>query len=332
MNASGLRGVREGAGLTQGELATRAGVSRQMVGAVEAGRHLPRVDAALALAAVLGVDVEVLFGSEEAAVDAISGEPPSNDVGLRLGWVGDRLVSAPARVGADGWDVADGVLEGGRLVRLGEVRPGPVVAGCEPGLETGEHLLRQGGRGGLAVATSSARALAALAGGRAHAAVVHAPAGGLPPAFDGVARFHLTTWTVGLSIPSDIGSSWWSQVLAGNIEVVQREAGASVQRTFEEAVGGARAVSGRRVGGHVISARTGIATGLPAVTIEPAARAVGADFHPLARHVAELWVPEQWTADRGVEDLIDLMGSARFRRRLETVGGYDLEGIGSRVA
>jgi molybdate-binding protein len=71
---------------------------------------------------------------------------------------------------------------------------------------------------------------------------------------------------------------------------------------------------------------------LPAVTVEPAALAVGSGFHPLDRHEAQLWVGEQWTTDRGVEQLIDLVGSSRFRRRLETVGGYDLDGIGSRVA
>jgi DNA-binding XRE family transcriptional regulator len=57
MSSFSLRELREAAGLTQAELAARAGVSRQLVGAVEVGRHLPRVDAALALAAALNVDV-----------------------------------------------------------------------------------------------------------------------------------------------------------------------------------------------------------------------------------------------------------------------------------
>jgi DNA-binding XRE family transcriptional regulator len=329
---SRLRSLREAAGLTQGELAVRAGVSRQMVGAVEVGRHLPRVDAALALSAALGVDVQELFGSPPEAVDVVSGSIPREGVAVRLGWVGDRMVSAPARVGADGWDVADGVMESGQVIQLADTRPGVVVAGCEPGLETVEHLLRQGGRGGLAVATSSAVALAALDGGRVHAAVVHGPDGGLsrPPA--GVARFHLTAWRVGLSIPSGIDSSWWSHLLAGEVQVVQREEGAAVQQTFERAVGGPTVVTGPRVTGHVMAARHGAAAGLPAVTIEPAARSAGTGFHPLDRHVAELWVDDRWLADRGVEDLLDLIGSSGFRRRLESVGGYELGDIGRRVA
>jgi DNA-binding XRE family transcriptional regulator/molybdate-binding protein len=333
MSQNRLRGFRLEAGLTQGELATRAGVSRQLVGAVEAGRHLPRVDAGLALAAALGVDVGRLFGSDGVASDVVSGLKPEDGSVVRLGWVGDRIVTAPARIGGDGWEAADAVAEGGRMAPFGDLNPGAVVAGCEPGLETLEHLLRQGGSGALSVATSSGAALDALVAGRAHAAVVHGPLGKLPsvPSAPAVVRVRLTGWQVGLAIPPDIGSSWWQQVLDGELAVVQRESGAAVQRTFEEAVGGST-TSGPRVGGHVVAARHGAAAGMPALTVEPAALAVGAEFHPLDRHEVELWVGEEWTADRGVEQLIDLISSSRFRRRLETVGGYDLDRIGSRVA
>jgi DNA-binding XRE family transcriptional regulator len=332
MSENRLRGFRLEAGLTQGELAARAGVSRQLVGAVEAGRHLPRVDAGLALAAALGVDPRRLFGSDGLASDVVSGSTPIEGSAVRVGWVGDRIVTAPARIGGDGWDAADAMVEGGRVVPFGEVNSGAVVAGCEPGLETIEHVMRQRGSGAVAVATSSGAALDALVAGRVHAAVVHGPVESLPmvPLAPAVVRFRLTGWRVGLAIPPDIGSSWWQQVLDGRLAVVQREPGAAVQRTFEEAVGGS--ATGPRVGGHVVAARHGMAAGLPAVTVEPAALAVGAGFHPLDRHEAQLWIGKHWMTDRGVEQVMDLISSSRFRRRLEAVGGYDLDGIGSRVA
>ncbi|MDE3131489.1 MAG: helix-turn-helix transcriptional regulator, partial [Acidobacteriota bacterium] len=56
-------------GLTQAELATRAGVSRQLVAAVEAGVNAPSVDSALRLAQTLGCPVEDLFASA-AGLDA----------------------------------------------------------------------------------------------------------------------------------------------------------------------------------------------------------------------------------------------------------------------
>src|SRR5665811_145493 len=108
-----LRQARQGSGMTQADLAARAGMSRQMVGAIEAGRHLPRVDAALSLARALGVEVDALFPSPTKAVDAVTGRPLPSGSLVRIGWVGDRAVTAPAGTGADGWDVADGVIEDG---------------------------------------------------------------------------------------------------------------------------------------------------------------------------------------------------------------------------
>lgn len=327
-----LRELREAKGLTQGELARRAGVSRQLVGAVEAGRHLPRVDAALALATALGVDVAELFAPVSGPVDTLTGEPPVDGSLVRVGRVGEKLVTAPARTGEDGWDAADGFVDGGRVVLLDarRQRGAAVIAGCEPGLETLERLLRRDGAGAVAVATSTAGALAALAGGRIHAAVVHGPPGRLPDLPPGVIRLRFAAWQVGLALPPGLSRTWWADVRAGVLPAVQREEGAAVQRTFEEAAGGYR--PGPRVSGHLRAARYGVAAGLPAVTIEPAARAAGAGFHALDRHEAEIWVREKWARSPEVEDLLAALASAGFRRRLEAVGGYEIREGGGRVA
>jgi putative transcriptional regulator len=57
-----LRDCRKAAGgMTQQELAERAGVSRQSVISIERGRYRPSVELALRLARALGVSVEDLF-------------------------------------------------------------------------------------------------------------------------------------------------------------------------------------------------------------------------------------------------------------------------------
>src|SRR5262245_9007083 len=58
-----LRRARAARGLTQDELARRAGLSRQALGAIESGAYQPGVGAALALARELGHSVEALFGT-----------------------------------------------------------------------------------------------------------------------------------------------------------------------------------------------------------------------------------------------------------------------------
>jgi putative transcriptional regulator len=56
-----LRVQRAMRGLTQAELAERAGITRRSVNAIETGRMVPSVKLALALARALGVSVEALF-------------------------------------------------------------------------------------------------------------------------------------------------------------------------------------------------------------------------------------------------------------------------------
>lgn len=329
-----LRSARREAGLTQSELAARAGVSRQLVTAAEAGRHLPRVDAALALAAALGVDVGSLFAPSSAPRDALTGETPAPGTLVRSGMVGGLVVTAPQRPTAGGWDVADAAVGDDQLELLTELRPGIVVAGCEPGLEGLERHLREAGIGAVAVPASSRAARNALLHGRLHGAVVHGP-GDPADRYDaaGVVRYSIASWQVGLAAPADAPAGWWDHALAGTTPVVQREAGAGVQRAFEAAVSAAAIpVAGPVVNSHLEAARRSVVTGLPAVTIEPAALAVGAAFHPLEVHTAELWVADEWAGSGVVTDALTALTGVRFRRLLAGVGGYDLAGSGSRVA
>lgn len=323
-----LRSIREAAGLTQGELATRAGVSRQLVGAAEVGRNLPRVDAALAIAAALGVEVESIFGRADTPVAVIDGAVPADGSLVRVGRVGDLLVTAPARLGADGFDVADGVISGGNVDAFGQRGEGLVVAGCEPGLQLLESLLRVDGMGAVAATASSAVAKEALAAGRVHAAVVHGRRLGRPKNSE---RFGLSSWRVGLVAPIDAPARWVADALSGTAPVIQREEGAGVQRAFEEAVG-AGDVAGPRVGSHLAAARRSILTGLPAVTIEPAALAVGGQFHAIETHVAQIWVSPEWITEPVVAEALHVMSSTRFQHRLSAIGGYDLSKCGVRVA
>jgi putative transcriptional regulator len=59
--ANRVRELRTERGLSQSELADAVGVSRQTVGAIEAGRHVPSVTIAIAIAQFFGVPVEKAF-------------------------------------------------------------------------------------------------------------------------------------------------------------------------------------------------------------------------------------------------------------------------------
>jgi molybdate-binding protein len=106
-----------------------------------------------------------------------------------------------------------------------------------------------------------------------------------------------------------------------------------VQRAFRNAVPIARkSVPGPLAASHIEAARWAVAMNIPAVTIEPAARVVGAGFHPIEVHSAQLWVSQSWIDAGVVEDAMAILSGSRFRRQLAGVGGYDLEGLGTRAA
>ena len=56
-----IRALRDARGLTQAELATRVGVTRQTLIAIEAGRYSPTLELAFQLAGVFGVGLDDVF-------------------------------------------------------------------------------------------------------------------------------------------------------------------------------------------------------------------------------------------------------------------------------
>jgi putative transcriptional regulator len=60
-----LREMREGAGMTQEELAARAGVSRQTIISLEKGKYNPSITLAYSLSKVFSMSIEELFLLDE---------------------------------------------------------------------------------------------------------------------------------------------------------------------------------------------------------------------------------------------------------------------------
>jgi DNA-binding XRE family transcriptional regulator len=325
-----LRDARRGAGLSQATLAERAGISRQAVGAIEAGRHRPSVDAAMALASAVGRSVEELFAAPAAAAVPVFGPVPEGG-GVLAARVGARLVYAPARdaLAVEGWPRANAVMCDGRPEPLpGSDLDGLVLVGCDPALGLAAAMLPGSGpRRLVALSGSTATALAAMRDGRAHAALVHGPARGLPAPPAGALRIHLARWRVGVA-----SRGRHRRPLAELARVVQREEGASSQQAFAAALAaeGAPLPPGPVASGHLDVARR-VAYGAPAgVTMEPAAIGMELAFAPLEEHVAQVWIDARAREHPAVGAIGELLRSGGFTGRLGLVGGYDLDHCGER--
>jgi DNA-binding XRE family transcriptional regulator len=336
---SALRARRLECGLTQAELAARAGVSRQLVAAVETGQNAPAVATALALARALGATVEELFSPVHGDITPALGGRLPDGTPVKVGRVDDRLVAGElADHGSAGatWASPDGVIAAGTLRLFAGAAPaGLVLAGCEPALGVAETMLQGlGPRRLLALSASTGRALHALERRRLHGAVVHGPEGALPAPPVAVRRLQLARWQVGLGVVPSARGATRESLLEGQMPIVQRDAVAASQQALMRArarIGIDTPLSGPRAGGHIEAARLAATLACAAVTTEAAARAFGLRFVALEQHTVQIWLADEWAPQPAVEALGGVLASAAFTDRVAPFGGYDLSGCGARV-
>ena len=335
---NGVRAARTRHGLSQAELAQRAGVTRQSLGTIEAGRHSPSVDAALRIAGVLGVAVETLFAPADDQPDTPVADPVTPGTPVVVGRVGSRRVHAPVRHlinSSESWAVADGFIGEDGVELLDEIDDsGLVVAGCDPLLGMAAAVLTQ--RRGprlVPVHLSTGAAVSALSRGVVHGVVVHGPAGALPTPPVGVRRWRFSSWQVGVASSSTRGVASVEHLATRRIRTAQREPGAGTQRALERALSavGAASLPGPRVDSHVDAARHVVA-GLPAgITMEAAARAFGLTFLPLETHHSELWIDARYLDHRGAVALVGVLSDAALVGRARRLPGYDVTQMGTEV-
>lgn len=333
-----VRETRIRSGIGQAALAERAGVTRQLVGAIEAGRHSPSVDAALRIARALGVQVEDLFSAPaEGAVAAVQGHFAAGDP-VVVGCVGDTRVFAAVRhlQAADSWAVADGFTTDDGADVFGDADvSGLVVAGCDPLLGLAASLV--GMRGGpriVPMQLSTGAAVEALGRGRVHGVVVHGPPGSLPPTAVDVRRWRVASWQVGVASQSRRQVASVEQLAQRRLRTAQRESGAGTQRALVRALErvGAQGLPGPIVDGHVDAARHVVAGVAAGVTMEAAARAFGLDFLALETHHSELWIDSRYVGHRGATALVDALNGAALCNRAKRIPGYDVSRMGTEVA
>ena len=217
---------------------------------------------------------------------------------------------------------------GGCGCSRGPLLPVLVIAGCDPALGIAEAML--GPNSLLALSAASGTALASLARGDLHAAVVHGPPSHLPAEPVAVTRLHLARWQVGVGVSSGHRARSLDSLLADKVPIVQRDPAAASQQAFERTAG-PRSVPGPRADGHLAAARLAATLGCGAVTTESAARAFGLRFHPLEEHVVQVWVADRWRDHPGMAALGDVLSSSAFVERVAQFGGYDLSGCGAQL-
>ena len=349
-----VRELREARGLSQIDLAAAAKLTRQSVGAIEAGRATPAVDVAMRLAQALGCSVEALFGACE--VESVVPEPTdtSTDRRLALGHIAGRWVSFPLlgdrmRLSADALARPGGV----ELLRPGaEARDNLVMMGCAGalGLLADRLNARPGAGRFLWLDRSSTAALAALVADQTHLAGLHLTDAGsgednVPDVrrHAGAATIVLTTldrWEAGLVAAVDNPRRIRGARDLGRrgLRLVAREPGSGARRLLERELTRAGhsprlAEAAALVVRSHFAVADAVALGMADIGVATRDVAIlhGLHFIPLAEERYDLATPLAMIDDPRVQRLLNAMTAAPFRRELGALG-YDVSRCGERAA
>jgi molybdate-binding protein/DNA-binding XRE family transcriptional regulator len=266
-----LKSLRTQKGFSQGELAARAGITRQAVSSIESNLYLPTTAVALHLASVLACRVEDLFSigiAEDIVEGELIGHLPQRDmqassIRVKVSMVGSKTVVRPVSglgealsftVPADGYIVEAQGQTSGAMVRVKLSRDRQAieqeisVAGCDPAIFlVGAHMRRHKDQTSVVGWTmGSMAALQALQRGEVHVAGLHLfdPATGesnlpfLRRVLKGSNYEVITfaTWEEGLLVrtgnPRSIRAV--SDVADANVTLVNREEGSGARLLLDQ--------------------------------------------------------------------------------------------------
>ena len=227
---------------------------------------------------------------------------------------------------------------------IGPPRPTLVVAGCDPALPllaTPLSLLDPP----VALAwwpCGSGEALRLARAGLVHAAGVHTQTGngdngaGLP---DGAAVVGFTAWREGLAVRQDLRVvvTGLDAIARGRLRIVNREPGAEARRLLDRERARLHLDPADLIGydteaaGH-LQVASAVAAGQAdaGVASEPAARAYGLAFVPLAHERFNLVIPAEHTASREAQALLKVLASPWLLAQLASIPGYDASTCGER--
>ena len=360
-----VRSVRSARGITQLELARRASISRQALGAIESGLYQPSVTVALNLARELGETVETLFAEKDeqtcTRIDAAWYDPEmprgASACKVALARVAGKIVATSQPAVRLWLSPAAGLAEsiGPRRAAIStywsqaEIDSTLLIAGCDPAVSILADWFARHRCPVTAVALrcSSSRALSILAKGGAHVAGVHLrdPKSGeynLSSVRNTIGRRPLTMvnfarWELGLAVTerNPMNIRGFADLARPRIRVVNRERGSGARLALDEALNElglpGNGIKGytRELPGHLEIAEA-IASGEAdaGVTIRIAAEAYGLAFIPIREERYDLVVLEDKSGLGPVKAMFEALNSRRFAREINQLCAYATDQMG----
>ncbi len=367
---NGLKEARTRLGLSQSELAGRAGVARQTIGGIEAALYAPSAVVALRLSRALGCRVEDLFWLEEQTsprLRVIPAWPLADETSqpqerLLLGQVGGKWIAhalggddafRSEMMPADGIALSSrgGILEAQLLDAPESLARTVLVAGCSPALSLWTRSAQRW-HPGLRPAwihANSTQALGALARGEVHIAGLHLcdPQSGEDNVpfvrslvGDGVVLVNFGVWDEGLLLQNGNpkGIRGIADLSQKNVRFINRESGAGARLLFDTLLQQEKippdAISGYEEIARSHQAVARLVAGAEAdagVGTAAMAQIYGLDFLPLRSVRFDLAVRAEFWREEPVTQLFETLSHKAVRLQLRKLGGYDTARTGDRM-
>jgi molybdate-binding protein/DNA-binding XRE family transcriptional regulator len=328
---------------SQADLATRVGISRAAVSAIEGERLSPSVATALALAAVFECSVEELFGPEKTSPSQVpewAWTPNGESIRYWEAEIGHRRLLYPVEATALNPTPHDGVWQNGvlreRTPQSAETTL--IMACCDPaaGLLAAEYARASGFR--LLVFPRGGRAALELLRQRlVHVAGLHYSTDDQPERNAEIVRaqfdrqcllLRLAKWETGVALATDDHSTSAERLARRPLRWAARESGSAARECLDDLLG-SRPFTGREVNGHAAVAEAVRAGWAEAgVCVRFSADEAGLNFLPLRTETLDLCIPAAFQHDRRIQALVRMLRGRACRRLISELPGYNARETG----
>jgi putative molybdopterin biosynthesis protein len=331
-----VRNKRLTLGLTQTQLAEQAGISRSAVTAIEGNNLIPSVAAALAIAKVLGTNVEHLFGQEltsnESEVWAL--QPVASSTACWQADINGRTVLIPVLSSPNCCFPPDRILGSTQIVntkcRADETL---VVACCDPAVGVlASHFHATTGLRMLFLPCSSSQAIDMLRAGLVHMAGIHYSTNEHPERNAQYIKSQLGTgfevvrvarWNEGIAVRSESRFRSVRATTNAKLTWIGREVGSGARQCLD------RLLKGRTVPRFIASNHRGVAESIKSgyadagVCLQLTCLEAGLDFIPVQEEEYDLCFPREIASDRRIQGLLSTLRTKSYRDFLSQLPGYD---------